>query len=717
MVMGGGGEADSSPVKRKVEDDSSSDDEPIANIKKKQPAKSVASKKSVKREDSSDESDDEPIANLKKKKPVARKTPTKSKSKPAKKTPAKKRKKESSSDESSDDEPISTIKKKKPPPKKKKTTKSSGNASEPKPKKIKKEEIKIERKFETRNGVVWEWCEQLATWVTSKSSRWKLDELPEGQKWKTLKHNGPKFPPEYEPLPKSVVLLYNGKPFPLEPAAEEVAGFYAVMLKTDYIQKPVFNKNFFTCWKKTMTADERKILTDLKRCDFSRIQAHYVAKSEARKNATKEEKKARKEREDTINQNFIEAELDGVKQKVGNYTLEPPGLFRGRGEHPLMGMLKQRIRAEDVTINIGKLDDAPEAPKGSKWGEIKSDNTVTWMAAWKENIAGGNKYMMFNAESYMKARSDLKKYETARNLHSRIDKIREDYTRGLQDKVMQDRQRSTALYFIDKLALRAGGEKNTDEEADTVGCCNLRVEHVFAEDDNKVRFDFLGKDSMRYTNVVEVSKQVHKNVQIFKRGKEEGDDLFDRLTVPMLNKYLQSLMPGLTAKVFRTYNASITLQRQLENTPVDGSVDEKFLAYQRANRMVAILCNHQRTAPKGFEEQVGKMDTAMEEIQKKIKEAKKERKEAKGKDRGKLDAINRKIATLELRLHKKEIQKTDKEENKTIALGTSKLNYLDPRISIAWCRKFDTPIEKVYNKTQRLKFQWAVQMTEKDFKF
>lgn len=28
---------------------------------------------------------------------------------------------------------------------------------------------------------------------------------------------------------------------------------------------------------------------------------------------------------------------------------------------------------------------------------------------------------------------------------------------------------------------------------------------------------------------------------------------------------------------------------------------------------------------------------------------------------------------------------TEKEENKQVALGTAKLNYLDPRISIAWC--------------------------------
>ena len=33
---------------------------------------------------------------------------------------------------------------------------------------------------------------------------------------------------------------------------------------------------------------------------------------------------------------------------------------------------------------------------------------------------------------------------------------------------------ATALYFIDKLALRAGHEKD-DDEADTVGCCTLKV--------------------------------------------------------------------------------------------------------------------------------------------------------------------------------------------------------------------------------------------------
>lgn len=43
------------------------------------------------------------------------------------------------------------------------------------------------------------------------------------------------------------------------------------------------------------------------------------------------------------------------------------------------------------------------------------------------------------------------------------------------------------------------------------------------------------------------------------------------------------------------------------------SVAEKMLAYNRANRAVAVLCNHQRAVPKTFEK-------SMENIQKKIAE-------------------------------------------------------------------------------------------------
>ena len=52
-------------------------------------------------------------------------------------------------------------------------------------------------------------------------------------------------------------------------------------------------------------------------------------------------------------------------------------------------------------------------------------------------------------------------------------------------------------------------------------------------------------------------------------------------------------MEGLSAKVFRTYNASKTLQDQLNQLEVEDNVAANVLGYNRANRAVAILCNHQ----------------------------------------------------------------------------------------------------------------------------
>jgi DNA topoisomerase I len=111
-----------------------------------------------------------------------------------------------------------------------------------------------------------------------------------------------------------------------------------------------------------------------------------------------------------------------------------------------------------------------------------------------------------------------------------VEQIREEYKGDLKSKFMADRQRATAMYFIDELALRAGNEKGEDE-ADTVGCCSLRCEHVTLEAPNFIIFDFLGKDSIRYYNRVRVDAQVFKNIRIFKENKNEEDSLFDRVTV------------------------------------------------------------------------------------------------------------------------------------------------------------------------------------------
>lgn len=46
--------------------------------------------------------------------------------------------------------------------------------------------------------------------------------------------------------------------------------------------------------------------------------------------------------------------MDNHKERIANFRIEPPGLFRGRGDHPKMGMLKRRIRPQDIIINCSK---------------------------------------------------------------------------------------------------------------------------------------------------------------------------------------------------------------------------------------------------------------------------------------------------------------------------------------------------------------------------
>merc|ERR1719481_1957313 len=106
----------------------------------------------------------------------------------------------------------------------------------------------------------------------------------------------------------------------------------------------------------------------------------------------------------------------------------------------------------------------------------------------------------------------------------------------------------------------------------------------------------------------------------------------------------------------------------------------------------------------------------VEKAEKEFKAAKKAYKSGSG-DKATLEKKKKAVERLMEQFSKLETQVIDKEENKTIALGTSKLNYLDPRISVAWCKKYDVPIEKVYNKTQRSKFQWAIDMATAEYNF
>lgn len=533
----------------------------------------------------SDDSDDQP---LKKQKKAS-----------AKKGQANRVKKE----ESDDDAPL-----KKAPPKKGKAKAESATPVK-KGKKAVKEKTEEDKEAEEE--------EEEYRW-------WEDPTKGDGtKKWTTLEHNGVVFPPPYEPLPSNVKMRYDGVPVSLDPEAEEVAGFYGSMLNSTHnVENPTFNKNFFADFKevldKTGHATDKngkkvKILK-FEKCDFKPIFEYYDSERQKKKALSAAEKKALKAEKDAAEAPYMYCLWDGRKQKVGNFRVEPPALFRGRGEHPKTGKVKKRVMPEQITINIGKEATVPAPPKGHQWKEIKHDQEGTWLAMWQENINGAYKYVMLAANSDVKGQSDYKKFEKARELKKHIDRIRKDYRRDLKAELMADRQRATAVYLIDKFALRAGNEKGEDE-ADTVGCCSLKFEHVTLKPPNTVIFDFLGKDSIRFYNEVEVDSQVFKNLKIFKKApKKEGDEIFDRLSTSALNKHLSNYMQGLTAKVFRTYNASWTMSNLLQKMEAHGTIAEKVAKYNEANREVALICNHKRTVAAGHAAQMEKMQDKIDAL-------------------------------------------------------------------------------------------------------
>jgi DNA topoisomerase-1 len=460
---------------------------------------------------------------------------------------------------------------------------------------------------------------------------------------------------------------------------------------------------------------------------------------------SKEEKEARKLDEEKKKLKYAYAVVDGTLMKVANTLIEPPGLFRGRGEHPKAGLLKPRVMPEDVTLNIGEDAPVPECPiEGHSWGRIIHNHHTTWLANWKD-MSGNNKYVYLSASSHFKGQTDREKYEKARRLKKKIPEIRKNYMKGMESgDSSRDRQIATAMWIIDRLALRVGGEKE-DDEADTVGTCSLRVEHIKLSDPYTMTLDFLGKDSMRHFQTYDLSDShleksgflAYKCLKSFIKDKKDTDQIFDQVDPSLLNEHLKKIMPGLTAKVFRTYNASSTLDAELPKLmPAHATVEEKESAYNDANRKVAILCNHQRTVSKAQEVGLEKKLQEITELEKQLDElrvmqkrvdAGKELLELKPDDAGDDDKkkyaylfekqptseqVEKRVAQWEKKLETLKYKTSEADKNKTVALNTSKINYMDPRISVAWAKRNEFPIEKIYSATQRDKFPWA--MSEKD---
>lgn len=366
---------------------------------------------------------------------------------------------------------------------------------------------------------------------------------------------------------------------------------YALHVRYEHAQSAVFQSNFFRDWSELLGRDH--VVQELAKCDFSRITQHCLEQCEAKKALRMRHSVKEKHRADEATAKAIygTAIVDGRAETVVNYRVAPPGLFRGRGKHPKAGTLRRRVQPEDVVLNVQPGTQIPPAPAGHQWKGVVHNQGVEWLARWRDNVNDTYQRMWLDRSRVRRQRKRLLFFTTARRLSKHIEAIRAGYLEQIaaaaaaspeSDSSTLACQRAVAVYLIDRHGMYAGNEHQSQPPSffkyPATPCCSLRVKDVSFPADNMVEFDIcLSKP------VVQVPTMVWTTLRNLCAGKSSRDSLvFDLLTVSDLQGYLGSLMDGLKAETFRTYNASVAWQkglREYDAPPPDPNDNE-----HRANR-------------------------------------------------------------------------------------------------------------------------------------
>ena len=550
-------------------------------------------------------------------------------------------------------------------------------------------------------------------------------------KWSELEHNGVAFPPEY--VQRGINIKILGEIFFLNREQEEMIYAWAKKKDTHYVKDPVFQTNFLSDFKKLLP-DRFSSIQKIDEIDMS--EAFNLVDKELKikegekiriKSLSREERKrisqGKKIEKEKLKSIYGKAKIDGIEVDVANWLVEPPGIFMGRGLHPLRGKWKPRVTAQDVILNLGEDASVPEGP----WKAIVHDHYSMWLASWIETLTGKRKYVWLHDSSYLRQDNDKAKYDTAKKLENYIVAIeKEIINQMLYAKDTTKRKVATVCYLINKLAMRVGDEKDTDE-ADTIGASTLRVEHLKFPNINgklQIEFNFLGKDSVPWQKTLEISthdtKALYENLLFFMKGKGSRDEIFEDITSSKVNNFLRSMdrtnLPNLTAKVFRTHIATAIVKRHL-TTPIlkvnkNENEFKKVYVAKIANLQAAITCNHKKgidprnpASKKSWE----KFEQSIANKKEKIKQLKSELKQKEWKtELQKMKKVQR--------LEKLEFQIRLQQETRDYNLGTSLRNYIDPRVFKSWCEFVNLDWTRIYTSTLQRKFKWIEQYSKNDLK-
>jgi len=408
-------------------------------------------------------------------------------------------------------------------------------------------------------------------------------------------HNGVLVPPAYTGQGLSVIV--RGETVLLNDEQEELAMAWAKKIGTPYVEDLVFAENFHADFSELLGI---KVLPG--DVDYTEIHRLVLKEREWRANLSREERKAlaagRKAVREANKERYGYAVIDGERCEIGNYTVEPSSIFMGRGEHPWRGKWKEGPSHEDIELNLSPDASRPEGD----WKEIHWDSESIWIARWRDKLSGKMKYVWPSDNSPIKQKKEIEKFDKAIELRKNLRKVQRYIHENLTSDDVRRQKTATVCYLIDELKFRIGDEKDDDDEADTVGASSLRPEHLCFNEDGSVTFDFLGKDSVRHILKADLDERVVNNLK--KWAENTDSTLFDEVNSSRVSEFLDEVITGLSAKVFRTCHATETVEGKLRKTTLGADEPEfkKKHVATMANLEAAIICNHKRTIPKTWEQ-------------------------------------------------------------------------------------------------------------------
>ena len=565
-----------------------------------------------------------------------------------------------------------------------------------------------------------------------------------------LVHNGIVIPDV--PAPLGLSLTVRGRLVTLSPKQEEMAFAWARKLDTSYVQDPVFAANFMRDFSAALGVEPPLTLDEV---DFGPCIRVVEVERRARAQMTPEERKAlaaqRKVTREVLKARYGYAIVNGQQVELGAYMAEPGGIFMGRGQHPLRGLWKEGARQEDVTLNLSP--DAP--PVEGSWAERVWQPESLWVARWQDKLSGKQKYLWLSDTAPVKQEREASKFDKATQLDAEIEHVRERIRQDLASDNARRRMLATACYLIDVLCLRVGDEKDPDE-ADTVGATTLRPEHLNIRADGLVEFRFLGKDSVEWHKKLEPLPPVLGNLQELVRNARPSNStlnghptrdkpqLFPDIDSQDVNVYLSSILPGLTAKVFRTHHATTVVRESLGSSGVRAEHPEyvKWQATAMANLEAAALCNHTKKASGDWaamrehyrerqlkaEERLARCSQQVREFSDALaalREEAREREQAAGspeqrrhlhegyvrqieKAHARLEEAKGRRGRAQDALGKIKAQAAIAAKKRTWNLVTSLKSYIDPRVYHTWGQSVDYDVlARYYPTILQRKFAWV----------